>query len=376
MNRVLVAYWNIPGNTGAMAKRVAQGATDSGRGDGRGHHVMFRKLAGLLCAAVLLFALAGCSRDNKDNGEFSPITIEHVYGKTAITKKPERIATLYFGNQDVVLALGVVPVGFSAANYGLEAGDTSGLLPWTKGKLIALGEFSPNVFDDIAGVDLEAVAACEPDLILAPYSGMTESEYNTLSLIAPVVAYPEGAWKIEWKQWVRITAKAMGMDAEGEALIAQTESLMTTEAAKHPIVTGKKIVWTNFNVNNLSQAPTYTPSDNRPEFLKALGLEYPQSYYNLFTDASKYGLAISAENADVFNEADVLIGYFGNAAVTALQEHSIWKEIKPIKNGALVPLSSQPGYIAASGTATPLSIAYTLDTFLTLISEALEKNTP
>ena len=47
-----------------------------------------------------------------------PITISHAYGETVIESKPERIVTLGWGNQDTVLALGVVPVGVSAANYG------------------------------------------------------------------------------------------------------------------------------------------------------------------------------------------------------------------------------------------------------------------
>ena len=45
-----------------------------------------------------------------------PVTIEHAFGETVIEKQPERVVTVAFGNQDVVLALGVVPVGFSAAN--------------------------------------------------------------------------------------------------------------------------------------------------------------------------------------------------------------------------------------------------------------------
>ena len=47
------------------------------------------------------------------------------------------------------------------------------------------------LFDETDGIDFEAVADTEPDVILAGYSGLTQEDYDTLSEIAPVVAYPE-----------------------------------------------------------------------------------------------------------------------------------------------------------------------------------------
>ena len=98
---------------------------------------------GTLCTAVSgmsLFAQAGVSyaKSAKETTEASseeateveteeetseevtyPITIEHAFGETVIESKQERIATVGWGNQDTPLALGIVPVGVSAANYGL-----------------------------------------------------------------------------------------------------------------------------------------------------------------------------------------------------------------------------------------------------------------
>ena len=74
--------------------------------------------------------------------ETFPITIKHALGETVIDKKPERIATLGWANHEVPLALGVVPVGMSKANWGDEDGD--GLLPWVKEKLDALGGQTPS----------------------------------------------------------------------------------------------------------------------------------------------------------------------------------------------------------------------------------------
>ena len=124
-----------------------------------------------------------------------PITISHAYGETVIESKPERIVTLGWGNQDTVLALGVVPVGVSAANYGYVT--EHGLHEWTDEAFASLGESNPNVFDDTDGFDYEAISDAAPDVILAAYSGMTEEEYETLSAIAPVVPSSDTATHLE-----------------------------------------------------------------------------------------------------------------------------------------------------------------------------------
>ena len=138
-----------------------------------------------------------------------PIVIEHAFGETVIESKPERVATIQWGNHDVVLALGVVPVGFSAANFGVQ--DDSGLLPWTVEKLNELGVTDPNVFQDTDGLDFEAISDANPDVILAAYSGITEEDYELLNEIAPVVAYPEAPWVTTWREQVSYNATGMGM---------------------------------------------------------------------------------------------------------------------------------------------------------------------
>ncbi len=154
----------------------------------------FYSLFAMLLIAVFSFALAGCadkesgtaSTDSKDSTEKSdsetsdtqyPIVIKHAFGETVIEKKPERVATIAWANHDVALALDVVPVGFSAANYGVQ--DDSGMLPWTADKLKELGETKPNIYQDTDGLDFEAISDSNPDVILAAYSGITQEDYDT-----------------------------------------------------------------------------------------------------------------------------------------------------------------------------------------------------
>lgn len=297
-----------------------------------------------------------------------PIEINHAYGTTVIESKPERVVTVAFGNQDVALALGVVPVGFSAANYGVQ--DDSGLLPWTAEKLNELGVDAPNVFQDTDGLDFEAIADCNPDVILAVYSGITQEDYDLLSQIAPVVAYPETAWTVSWRDWIRYSALAMGMAAEGDALIAQIEATIAEKVAEYPEFAGKSFVWVTFRENNLSNLHAYAPIDPRCAFLiDDLGFAYPESVNALIEEGS-YSLSLSAENADLLYDADFLIGYSSDSAYAAAKADAVLGNIPALQSGAVVSIESGTT-LSAAMTPTPLSIMYTIDEYLAKIAEAI-----
>merc|ERR1711969_402368 len=158
-----------------------------------------------------------------------PVVIEHAFGRTVIERQPQRVAAVAWANHEVPLALGVVPVGFAAAGFGDENGD--GLLPWVEARLDELEAETPALFDEGDGIDFEAVAASQPDVILAAYSGLSQADYDTLSMIAPVVAYPEAPWSTDWREMIRLNSAGMGMVAEGEALIDEIEAQIAMRVA-------------------------------------------------------------------------------------------------------------------------------------------------
>lgn len=299
-----------------------------------------------------------------------PIVIEHAFGETVIESKPERVATIQWGNHDVVLALGVVPVGFSAANFGVQ--DDSGLLPWTVEKLNELGVTDPNVFQDTDGLDFEAISDANPDVILAAYSGITEEDYELLNEIAPVVAYPEAPWVTTWREQVSYNATGMGMEAEGEKLITDIEAMIDEKLEDYPEIEGKKVVWVNFSAEDLSKLHIYTPVDTRVSFLYELGMTYPESITELISDPSSYSLSLSAENAEALYDADLLIGYGDDKLYEAIKDDSLLGKIPAIEKGAVAFITSDTPLVAA-GTPNPLSISYTIDEYLELIGGAIDK---
>jgi len=300
-----------------------------------------------------------------------PIVIRHALGEAVIEKKPERIATIQWANHDVVLALGVVPVGFSAANYGVQ--DSSGLLPWTRQKLEELGVTNPNVFQDTDGLDFEAIADANPDVILAAYSGITQEDYSILTQIAPTVAYQLAPWVTTWREQVRLNSLGMGMPAAGEKLIQDTEKLIADKSAQYPQIKGKKATWAVFSPQELSFVWLYTPNDPRGAFLSELGLEYPEGILKAMDDPSSFYTKLSAENADLLNEADILISYGDESLLKALQENPLFGKVEAIRKGAVVLVGDNTP-LAASANPNPLSIQYTIDEYLNLIAGAVDRS--
>ncbi|WP_055352006.1 iron-siderophore ABC transporter substrate-binding protein, partial [Streptococcus pneumoniae] len=297
------------------------------------------------------------------------IVLDHAFGQTILDKKPERVATIAWGNHDVALALGIVPVGFSKANYGVSA--DKGVLPWTEEKIKELNG-KANLFDDLDGFNFEAISNSKPDVILAGYSGITKEDYDTLSKIAPVAAYKSKPWQTLWRDMIKIDSKALGMEKEGDELIKNTEARISKELEKHPEIKGKikgkKVLFTMINAADTSKFWIYTSKDPRANYLTDLGLVFPESLKE-FESEDSFAKEISAEEANKINDADVIITYGDDKTLEALQKDPLLGKVNAIKNGAVAVIPDNTP-LAASCTPTPLSINYTIEEYLNLLGNA------
>jgi len=318
-----------------------------------------------LFAACLWIAAGALAAD----GTAYPIVIEHAFGTTVIPKKPVRVATVAWANHEVPLALGVVPVGFAAANFGDDDGD--GLLPWVAEKLKELGREKPVLFDEGDGIDFEAVAATKPDVILAAYSGLSRSDYETLSQIAPVVAYPQSPWSTDWRETIRLDSAGLGMAAEGEALISRIEKEIADTVAGYPILKGKSAIFvTHLDVTNLSTVNFYTANDTRVKFFADLGLTSPKSVLEA-TKPGQFAASVSAEKVDAFDDVDIVVAYGGTPLLDAVKADLLLSHMPAVGKDALVMLGRDPTGTAAN--PTPLSISWVLKDYVALLAEAAGK---
>lgn len=325
----------------------------------------------VLCTSLAAIPVYGAqSQNNEDTAVSYPLTIEHAFGETVIESKPERVATVGWENQDTPLALGVAPVGVSAANYGLVTENN--LHPWTDEAFHSLGVDSPVVFNDVDGLDYEAISDSHPDVILASYSGFTQEEYETLSQIAPVVPYKEAPWQTTWKEQTIENATGMGMKKEGEEKVAEVEALIEEKLADYPDLKGTKAAFCWISADDLSSFYIYMPSDPRASYLLDLGLEFPESVKELAENTSDFSITVSRENADQLKDVDMIVVYGDQSLLDALQEDELMSQIPAVKNGAVALIDSTSA-LAGASTPSILSIPYEIDEYLSLLSEAQEQ---
>jgi iron complex transport system substrate-binding protein len=302
-------------------------------------------------------------------GTAYPIVIKHAFGTTTIAKKPERVATVAWANHEVPLALGIVPVGFAAANFGDE--DEDGLLPWVAEKLKELGAEKPVLFDEGDGIDFEAVAATQPDVILAAYSGLSQSDYDTLSQIAPVVAYPDAAWSTDWREMIRLNSAGLGMAAEGDALIRRIEADIAETVAGYPVLKGKSAIFvTHLDVTNLSTVNFYTANDARVKFFADLGLVSPKSVLEA-TKPGQFAASVSAEKVDTFDDVDIVVSYGSGPLLDAVKGDLLLSRMPAVAKDALVMLGRDP--VGTAANPTPLSISWVLKDYVELLADAARK---
>lgn len=327
-------------------------------------------------STTTLLAACGRSKSVSSTTSGKTISIKHVYGTTEVPADATKVATVAWANQDVLLALGIMPLGFSKQTWGVT--DGSGMLPWTKEKvdeLTAKGAAQPKLFDDDGGVKInpQAVNATKPEVILAVYSGMSKEEYETLSKIAPTVAYPKVAWGTPWRETIAINATAVGKKTEGDTLVADLEKQVADAVAKHPQIKGKAAAFCYTAEGDATKFGYYTTADPRTAFLSDLGMKVPASVENTSKEnASAFNVDISTENADSLNDFDLIVMYGTESDLAAMQANSLLSQVRAIKNGAVAFVgNSDP--MAASTNPGPLSIPWGIEKYVGLIATAAGK---
>lgn len=315
-----------------------------------------------LFAFLLLIAPSGLKADD------FPVTIQHAYGETVIPAKPLRIVTWGWSTQDAVIALGEVPVGVPYFSYG---GDEMGALRWTKDAVAALGADYPSILPAGAELALEAIAALQPDVILAVYSGITPEQYNLLSGIAPVVAFPETPWDTSWQDTITITGQAIGKVAEADALVAELERFISAETAKYPVLsstTFAAIAEWNGEIN------VYGNLDSRVRFLVDAGLVSAPSVSELAQGQDLYFL-LSVENLELLS-SDILVAYFETPEIeAAFFDQPVVALVPQVAKGAVARVVGAE-LINSVSPPSALSLKWGFPQYIKLIADAAEAARP
>ena len=288
-----------------------------------------------------------------------PVTIEHVYGPTEIPSEPQRVATVSWVNQDVCLALGVVPVGMAAVEFGGNANQST---DWFDAALAEVdGAVRPTTWSEADGLDVQAIAAAKPDLILAVYSGITKEDFERLSKIAPTVAYPKDvpAFGTPWQQSTEVIGRALGREARAKELVADLERQIADTAAKHPQLKGASFIYGTVDPAAADQISIYTDVDNRPKFLEQLGMEQAEVVRKNSPRDQEFFFTWSPERADEL-ESDVFVSWAATEDVRKdIESDPLLGKIPAVESGGLVLQVDQQQVLSVSAMS-PLSIPFAL----------------
>lgn len=227
-----------------------------------------------------------------------PVTITNRLGEVTIPARPERIVALGTNDVDTVLGLGLDLVGYAVNPF------TGGLAPW-------LADQDPG---DAVGLSLgaeipyEAIAALEPDLILASPFAQIDEAYPLLSEIAPVVADTDGVLTDTWQARTRKVGEAVGMPEEADALVAAAEAAIVDVAVGHPGLAGRSYTMSWLREPGL--IAVMAAQDVTSELFGQIGLELTPTVLDLAANtaggAGTGAASIGMEELETL-EADVVL---------------------------------------------------------------------
>lgn len=279
----------------------------------------------------------------------APVTVEHRYGTTTVPAHPQRVVSVGFNDHDTLLALGVTPVGVRDW-YGDQPEAT---WPWAQDEL---GDAQPTVLP-ASELDVEAVAALDPDLIVGVFSGMTEQEYGLLSQIAPTLASPaqHPDFGTPWREVTRTYGQVLGESERAEQVIGDVEEQIRAVRDAQPSLQGATGSITFYSSGTLG---AYTTADLRSRLLEEIGLDVPAAIDEA-AGAGAFYAPVSLENAALV-DLDALVWITATAdQVQQVRDLPVRRTLRASAQGREVFLPFELN--GAMSFSSPLSIPYVLE---------------
>ncbi len=216
------------------------------------------------------------------------VTVRHLFGETTIPGPPQRVVSAGFTEQDDLLALGVVPVA-TTEWFGSEP---FAVWPWAQTKL---GAAQPTVLSLTDGIQVDAISALKPDLIVATNAGLDADTYAKLSEIAPTIAQtgPDAFFE-PWRDQATLIGQALFQNDAMTGLIAGVDDRFKTVATNNPRYAGRKAMLLG---GTLFRDSVQAETGWRTEFLAQMGFVVPPAP----------DLIPRSDFAAVLDAADVLI---------------------------------------------------------------------
>jgi iron complex transport system substrate-binding protein len=333
------------------------------------HQTWHRRLRSVIPSALAaLLVLTACGGSGSPStpptptGTF-PATVTHQYGQTVVEQAPERVVALGFTDQDAILALGTVPV----AIRGFPGAPPASTGPWAADRL--RGE-QPQVLP--AGeVTPDAVAALEPDLIVAITAGLTREQYDALSRVAPTVAGPANAARgtVSWQDATTLTGAALGLPGEADRLIRQVEDEFLEAEETHPELAGATVAAVRPSATDAASFIAWSSQDQRGQFLRDLGMQLPDEVDQ--RAGSGPSATLPADQLSTLDRADAIVVVGTEAERAAFTALPGYGQLNLVQQSKVVTLDDEQS--AALSYGTVLSLPSVVDELSGRIARAVER---
>lgn len=287
-----------------------------------------------------------------------PLTVRHAFGETVFDRPPQRIVTIGWMTQDAVVALGVAPLAVPEQAWG---GDDNKLLPWLTAALSTAGMPLPQRINFDSDIPYEQVLALQPDAVLAFYSGLTQEQYDRLSAIAPVAAYPDQPWANNWHDVTLATGQVLGKADEARGLIDKANAGIAAAAAQHPEFQGKTFTFASAWVGDPG-INVYSLTDPRVQLVQQLGLE-PSAGVKALSQQPGYYFPVSFETLGTVNADVVIFLDEGDAESDAIYRTEAMQRFAPIAGHHMLRMTDKAFAMSMSAPSV-LAIPWMLERFV------------
>ncbi|MBC3762436.1 ABC transporter substrate-binding protein [Quadrisphaera oryzae] len=344
-----------------------------------------RRATALSALPVVLLALAGCATSDAapaaggstgptasaaadallpaaEGTTQYPLVLDTWAGQTELAERPERVAVIGFSpNLDALQALDATPV----YTMGEETE-----WPWRDQEWLASIETVDTATREDP-ISFEAIAASDPDLIVAVNYVADEADFARLASIAPVLENAEQVKgdQISWQQTQRMIGEALDLSAASEEVISGAEAAIARTAAEHPELAGKTLTAaTDYSDTGIAY---YTVAGGTAErVVTQLGFA-PNPRAQAFVDEP----SVSDERLGEL-DADVLVVFYLDDAVRQAREGSpLFQGVPAVADGRYVSIATgEPGseltWVMRRG-ASALSLPWAVDVLADRASEVV-----
>ncbi|WP_026556694.1 ABC transporter substrate-binding protein [Arthrobacter sp. 35W] len=262
-----------------------------------------------------------------------PRTLTHANGETTIEAKPSRVVVLDTGELDDVISLGLTPVGIPTTE------GASSIPSYLQDKVAGA-----KTVGTIQNLNLEAIAALKPDLILGSQL-RADKLYPQLSAIAPTIFSIRPGFP--WKENFLLVGEALGEENKAVEVLNAYQS--AADELKADVPADTKISLVRFMPGKIR---LYGNKSLIGVILKDAGLARPENQ-----NIEDLAAEVSPETIEQADSDWIFYSSYGEPAATgedAVVNGALWPRMSAVSSGHAKPVNDDVWFLGLGPTGAQL----------------------